>query len=55
MNNFSIGPELIAHWLSFSKQFFYYVGQMLSEVKWRKREKRNDEEHHEKASFFSYS
>ena len=32
--------------------FFYYVGQMPSDVKWRKREKRNDKEHHEKASFF---
>ena len=25
---------------------------MSSDVKWRKREKRNDKEHHEKASFF---
>ena len=25
---------------------------MPSDVKWRKREKRNDKEHHEKASFF---
>ena len=55
MNNFSIGPGLIAHWLSCFKTFtsiiFYYVGQMPSDVKWRKREKRNDKEHHEKASF----
>ena len=56
--NFSIGPGLIAHWLSYFKVFtsiiFYHVGQMPSDVKWRKREKRNDKEHHEKASF-SYS
>ena len=54
--NFSIGPGLIAHWLSYFKVFtsiiFYYVGQMPSDVKWRKREKRNDKEHHEKASVF---
>ena len=54
--NFSIGPGLIAHWLSWFKTFtsiiFYYVGQMPSDKKWKKREKRNDKEHHEKASFF---
>ena len=55
MNNVSIGPELIAYWLSCFKTVFYYVGQMPSDVKWRKREKRNDKKHHEKASFFSYS
>ena len=54
MNNFCIGPGLIAHWLSCFRTvfFFYYIGQMLFDVKWRKREKRNDKEHHEKASFF---
>ena len=56
MNNFSIGPGLIAHWLSCFKTFtsiiFYYVGQMPSDVKWRKKEKRNHKEHHKKASFF---
>ena len=56
MNNFSIGPGLIAHWLSCFKTFtsiiFYYVGQMPSDVKWSKREKRNDKEHHKKVSFF---
>ena len=56
MNNFSIGPGLIAHWLSCFKTFtsiiFYYVGQMPSDVRWRKTEKQNDKEYHEKASVF---
>ena len=52
MNNFPIGPGLIAHWLSCFKTVFCYVGQMPSDVKGRKREKGNDKEHHEKASFF---
>ena len=53
MNNISIGPGLIAHWLScFKTVFFYHLGQMPSDVKWRKREKRTDKEHHEKGSFF---
>ena len=43
MNNISIGPGLIAYWLS--------CLQMPSDVKWRKKEKRNDKEHHEKSSF----
>ena len=52
MNNFSIGPGLISHWLSCFKTFFYYVGQMPPDVRWRKTEKPNDKDYHEKASFF---
>ena len=53
---FSIGPGLIAHWLRCFKTFtsiiFYYVGKMLSDLKWKRREKHNDKENHEQASFF---
>ena len=52
----SIGPGLVAYWLSCFKTFtsiiFYYVGQMPPDATWRNRAKRNDKEHHEKAIFF---
>ena len=54
--NFSVGPGLIVHWLSYFKTFttmvFYYVGQTPPDVQWRNREKQNDKEHHENARFF---
>ena len=31
---------------------FYYVGQTTPGVQWRNREKQNDKEHHENATFF---
>ena len=30
---------------------FYYVGQTPADVHWRNKEKQNDKEHYEKASF----
>ena len=49
----------MAHWLSCFKTLtaiiFCYVGQMPPGVQWRIREKRNDKEHHVKASFFTGS
>ena len=54
--SFSIGPGLIANWLNCFKTFtsiiFYYVGQMPSDVKWKKREKRNDKEIMKRQVFF---
>ena len=42
----------IAVWKFFTTIIFYYVGQTPLDVQWRNIEKRNDKEHHEKASFF---
>ena len=40
---------------SFTAVIFYYIGQKPPDLQWRNREKRGDEEHHEKVSFFSSS
>ena len=54
---FSIGPGLVLHWLSCFKVLHYDYLLLCREnaawdMQWRYREKRNDQEHNEKASFF---
>ena len=51
--NFSISPGLVSHWLSCFKVLHY--DDMPPHIHWRNREKRNDQEQHEKANFVKMS